>query len=149
LTLENVFCEIICDGFHIHPVAAQLVMKAAGYDRTVLITDCMMAGAMPDGDYFLGEFPVIKKDGAVRMVSGSLAGSALELKLAVKNVVDWGIASAREAIQMATEIPAKSAGIADRCGKIAFGRAADFIVLDPELRLKGTYVDGVLKYENR
>ena len=36
-------------------------MEKAGHDHVALITDCMMAGGMPDGDYILGEFPVVVK----------------------------------------------------------------------------------------
>lgn len=147
LTLNNTYCELICDGHHVHPAAAGAVMRAAGHDHVVLISDCMMAGAMPDGDYMLGEFPVIKKDGAVRIESGSLAGSVLELKVALKNVSDWGIASAEQAIRMASYIPAVSAGIADRCGTITAGHDADFIALTPDLHLEATYLDGVCRYK--
>lgn len=146
LTLRDVYCELICDGHHSNPVAAGLVMQSAGHEHTVLITDCMMAGAMPDGDYYLGEFPVIKKDGAVRIESGSLAGSVLEMKVAIKNVVDWGIATPGQAIDMATAVPAVSAGIDDRCGRIARGRDADFIVLQPDMQLEATYLDGECRF---
>jgi N-acetylglucosamine-6-phosphate deacetylase len=35
------------------------------------------------------------------------------------------------------------------CGKIAKGYAADFIVLNPELDLIATYLDGVCRYHLR
>ena len=37
------------------------LMEKAGHDHVALITDCMMAGGMPDGNYNLGEFPVVVK----------------------------------------------------------------------------------------
>ena len=37
----------------------QVLMEKAGHDHVALITDCMMAGGMPDGNYNLGEFPVV------------------------------------------------------------------------------------------
>ncbi|GMA71488.1 N-acetylglucosamine-6-phosphate deacetylase [Tetragenococcus osmophilus] len=93
LTLPNIYAELICDGFHVHPKAAELVVQNVGYERVSLITDCMMAGGMPEGDYILGEFPVVVKDGTARMKEGNLAGSILQLKEGVKNVVDWNIAT--------------------------------------------------------
>lgn len=36
-------------------------MEKAGHDHVALITDCMMAGGMPDGNYNLGRFPVVVK----------------------------------------------------------------------------------------
>ncbi|MFP5111501.1 N-acetylglucosamine-6-phosphate deacetylase [Bacillaceae bacterium C204] len=147
MNLKDVFAEIICDGHHVHPVAANILMNVRGRDTTVMVTDCMMAGGMPNGHYQLGEFPVRVKDGMARLENGSLAGSILQLKDAVKNAVEWGIATPEEAIYMASSAPAKSVQINHECGKIAPGYAADFIVLNPALDLIATYVDGACRYQ--
>ena len=146
LTLQHVFSELICDGHHVHPQAAEVLMEKAGHDHVALITDCMMAGGMPDGNYNLGEFPVVVKEGTARLESGNLAGSILKLKEAIKNVVDWDIATPEQAIMMASYVPAVSCKIDDKCGMIAEGRAADFIVLEPSMDLVATYLDGVERY---
>lgn len=147
MNLSNVFAEIICDGHHVHPAAANILMNARGRKETVMVTDCMMAGGMSEGRYQLGEFPVEVKDGAARLESGSLAGSILQLIDAVRNVVEWGIATPEEAIYMASTVPAKSIGLDGECGKIATSYDADFIVLTPELELTATYLDGVCRYQ--
>src|SRR5699024_6084744 len=132
--------ELICDGHHVHPAAAEVLMNVKGHDHIALITDCMMAGGMPDGDYMLGEFPVKVENGTARLKDGgSLAGSILKLTQAVKNVCDWDIASIFEAIQMASLVPAKSVGIDDVCGKLAVGYEADFVLFDFDLNLLRTY----------
>ena len=146
LTLNDVYAELICDGYHVHPKAAELLIQKMGYDRVSLITDCMMAGGMPDGDYILGEFPVVVKNGTARMKEGNLAGSILKLKEGVKNVVDWNIATPEQAITMGSLVPAISSNIDDSCGKIKKGRAADFIVLNPDMTLNATYLDGQERY---
>ncbi|MED3575157.1 N-acetylglucosamine-6-phosphate deacetylase [Cytobacillus praedii] len=147
MSLKDVFAEIICDGHHVHPVAANILMNARGRDSMVMVTDCMMAGGMSEGKYQLGEFPVEVKAGAARMEGGSLAGSILQLKDAVKNVVQWGIATPSEAVYMASTIPAKSVHIDSECGKIAKGYAADFIVLNPSMDLIATYLNGICRYQ--
>lgn len=135
--------ELICDGHHVNPAAAEILMDVKGRDRIALITDCMSAGGMAEGDYMLGDFPVIVKDGTARLKDGgSLAGSILKLKQAVKNVVEWEIADVFEAIQMASLIPAKSVGIDDVCGKLHVGLDADFIVLNKDLDLLATFLNG-------
>lgn len=135
--------ELICDGHHVNRNAANILMNAKGRDKIALITDCMSAGGMADGDYMLGDFPVRVEGGTARLKDGgSLAGSILKLKEAVKNVVDWEIADIFEAIQMASLIPAKSVGIDNICGKLHEGYEADFIVLDYDLNLKATYLNG-------
>lgn len=146
MTLEKVFSELICDGHHVHPQAAEVLINKVGHDHVALITDCMMAGGMPDGDYILGEFPVVVKDGTVRLKEGSLAGSILKLKEAIKNVVDWELAKPEEAVLMGSYVPAVSCNIADKCGQIKAGRDADFIVLNRDMTLEATYLDGVERY---
>lgn len=147
LSLQHVFSELICDGHHVHPDAAGILMDKAGHDHVALITDCMMAGGMPDGDYMLGEFPVVVKEGTARLESGNLAGSILRLKEAIKNVVDWDLATPEQAVMMGSYVPAVSCKIDDQCGMIKAGRAADFIVLTPDMELTATYLDGVERYQ--
>lgn len=149
LSLPHVFSELIFDGHHVHPKAAEILMKEVGHDRVALITDCMMAGGMPEGKYNLGEFPVVLKDGVVCLESGNLAGSALKLKEAIKNVVDWEIATSEQAILMATYVPAVSCKLEDTCGLIKPGREADFIVLNPDMSLSATYLNGEKRFEEK
>ena len=145
---DKSYSELICDGHHVNPIAAAIVMNAKGHDHTCLITDCMCAGGMPDGDYFLGELPVVVANGTARLKDGgSLAGSILNMKDAVKNVVDWGIATPAQAVYMATHAPAEANEIADVCGSIRAGRAADFVVLEPDMSLAATYLGGSCVYE--
>jgi N-acetylglucosamine-6-phosphate deacetylase len=146
MNLKETYAELICDGHHVQPAAANILMDAKGRHHVALITDCMRAGAMPEGQYTLGEFAVEVKDGQAKLENGSLAGSIAELKNCVKNVVDWNIATAAEAIRMATLIPAISSKIDDVCGQIKAGHDADFIVLDPQLNLEATYLDGEKRY---
>ena len=108
----------------------------------------MRAGMMPDGDYVLGEFPVYVKDGMARLKDGdSLAGSVLELKDALTNLLAWNAATPEAIIRMATQTPAASCKIDDQCGSILPGRAADYLVLDADLKLQATYLDGKLAYQ--
>ncbi|MDR3156821.1 MAG: N-acetylglucosamine-6-phosphate deacetylase [Lactobacillales bacterium] len=149
MTQKDTYAELICDGYHVHPSAAKILMDVVDRDHVVLITDCMRAGGMMDGEYTLGEFKVMVKDGAARLSSGNLAGSVLLLKDAMKNVVDWGIATPEVAVRMASLIPARSCKIEDVCGKIMEGRSADFLVLNQDMSLVATYLDGELRYENK
>ena len=148
LSLDKVFAEMICDGHHVHPAAARVVTRARGPKETVLITDCMRAGGMGEGQSRLGEFEVVVKDGTARLKdTGNLAGSILELKQGVKKVVDWGLVSPAEALRMASLTPAQSVGIDSVCGRIAPGYEADFIVVSDQLELEATYLDGELRYQ--
>ncbi|MDO5649008.1 MAG: N-acetylglucosamine-6-phosphate deacetylase [Gallicola sp.] len=143
LSTEDTTAEIIADGHHVHPAAIKVVLKAKNYDHTALITDCMMAGGLEEGDYQLGEFDVRVEGGTARLKEGgSLAGSILKLDGGVRNIYNWKLATKFEAIQMASQIPAKSVGIDDTCGIIEEGRDADFNLLDDDLNIVATFIDG-------
>ncbi|WP_165329332.1 N-acetylglucosamine-6-phosphate deacetylase [Streptococcus tangpeifui] len=141
--LGNTYAELICDGYHVSPVACQILLKQKGTEHVAMITDCMSAGGQPEGDYMLGELPVVVKGKTVRLKDGgNLAGSILKLKDGLKNVVDWGIATPEEAVHMATYVPAKSVGLEERCGQIKLDLPADFVVLKDDMSLVATYING-------
>ena len=48
---------------------------------------------------------------------------------------------------MATQAPAEANEIADVCGSIRAGRAADFVVLEPDMTLVETYLGGESVYQ--
>lgn len=148
MVLNNVTDELICDGHHVQPSMAKALINAVGPEHIALITDCMEAGMMPDGDYMLGELPVYVKDGMARLKDGdNLAGSILQLKQAIKNVVDWNIVTPEKAVMMASYVPAKSAHILDQCGTIAPDKDADFLILNPDMTLSETYLNGKSRYK--
>ncbi|GEN94420.1 N-acetylglucosamine-6-phosphate deacetylase [Pediococcus ethanolidurans] len=148
MSMHNVIDELICDGHHVEPAAARILIEDKRPDHVALITDCMRAGLMPDGDYVLGEFPVYVADGMARLKDGgSLAGSILQLKEAVKNMVDWNISTPEQAVQMASKTAAISSKIGDQCGSILPGRDADFLIWNHDMDLKETYLDGESRYQ--
>ena len=145
MTSPDAFAELICDGHHVHPAAVGALVAAKGWEHVALVSDCLRCGGMPDGDYVLGELPIVLEGGVAHLRDeGNLAGSVLTLDVAVQNVVAWGVATPEEAIRMASEVPARSCGLADSCGVIAAGRLADFNVLAPDLTLRHTYLGGIL-----
>lgn len=148
MALNNVTDELICDGHHVQEPMVRALINAVGPEHIALITDCMEAGMMPDGDYMLGELPVYVKDGMARLKHGdNLAGSILQLKQAVKNVVDWNIVSPEQAVMMASYVPAKSTGILNECGSIKPDKAADFLILNPNMTVCETYLNGKSRYK--
>lgn len=147
MSLNNITDELICDGHHVKPAMAKALIEAVGPEHIALITDCMEAGMMPDGDYMLGELPVYVKEGMARLKDGdNLAGSILQLKDGVKNVVDWNIVTPEKAVMMASYTAAKSSHILDKCGSIKPDKDADFLILNPDMTLSETYLNGVSRY---
>ena len=148
MTTPSTYAEIICDGRHVVSAAIKALVDAKGWQHTVLITDCLGCGGMPEGDYMSGGLPVVMKDGLCYLRNedgslGNIAGSVLTLAEGVKNIVDWQIATADHAIRMASEVAARSARIDDRCGTILPGRTADLTVFIGDMTLAATFVDGI------
>lgn len=129
LVTPHVYCELICDGFHIAPEMVKLAYRMKG-DHLTLITDSMEATACADGKYAIAGMPVIVKDGKARTVDGAIAGSTLSLWEAVKNLVLFADISLGEAVYAATMAPALQVGIAHEVGSIEVGKRADLLLLD-------------------
>lgn len=147
MTTADTYAEVICDGKHVVPGAIKALVETKGWQHTVLITDCLVCGGMPEGEYSSGGLPVVMKDGLCYLLNedgttGSIAGSVLTLARGVKNMVDWQIVTAEQAIRMASEVAARSAHIDGTCGFIKPGRNADLTVFNADLTLAATYVGG-------
>ena len=147
LLLDEIFAEFIADGIHLHPAIVDMVVRLKGPERAVAITDAISGAGMPDGDYELGGQAIVVKEGAVRLPDGTLAGSALTLDQAVRNIVEFTVAPLPEAIQMATLTPARSIGVADCKGSLEPGKDADIVILDDDLNVLKTMVGGEVVYE--
>jgi len=144
---ERVACEMIADFVHLHPLVAKLVIKAKGKDKVMLITDSAPFAGLDDGEYsWLGERTVVKMGGRVffKEAPDVLAGSALTLDQAVRNIVSLGV-PLRIAIQMATLNPAREANLEGR-GRIEVGNDADLVVLDEALEVRLTLIKGEIRY---
>jgi len=125
----HVMVELICDGIHVHPSAIRTAFKIFGADRMILISDSTRACGMPDGEYELGGLPVFKKDHAVRLDDGTLAGSATNLFECMINVIKMGVPE-EQAVRAATCNPAKAIGIDSSCGSIEVGKQARLVLVN-------------------
>ncbi len=141
LTDPEVTAEVIADGVHVAGPAIQVLIGCKGFDAVLLASDGMAATGMPDGMYRLGNFEVTVKNGVCRNAEGKLAGSTLTLDRAVRNLVALGV-PLREALRMATILPARRLGLAGKKGILAVGADADLAVLTPDLRVAGTMTRG-------
>ena len=113
LAEDRLVAGFIADGVHLPVAALRVMVRAKGPGRAVLVTDAVAAAAAPPGRYgFAGMAIDGAADGSVRTPgAGTLAGSALTLDRAVRNVVGWGIADAAGAVAMASTAPAALMGL--------------------------------------
>ncbi len=137
--------ELIVDGIHIHPDSVRMTYNVKGDDGIILITDAMRAKGMKDGEYDLGGQTVYKNGNEARLENGALAGSVLVMNEAVKNMHKFSRCSLESAIKMASYNPAKNLGIENK-GLITEGYDFDITVLDEDLNVVETYVNGIRKW---
>lgn len=138
---ENVYCELIADGFNVSAEAVKLAYKLKG-DKLVLITDSMEATCMPDGEYSIAGLSVIVKGGQARTRDGAIAGSTLSLIDGVKNLAAFADISFESALYNATVAPAKMLGVFDDVGSLEAGKIANMLVLDEENNVREVIFEG-------
>ncbi len=138
---ENVYVELITDFIHLHPAIIRFVTSHVGTKRIILISDSISATDLPDGEYSLGGLEVSVREGIAKLRDGTLAGSTLTLDRALKNMYSLGY-SLNDIVRMLSLNPALSLGIRD-LGDIRPGYKADFTVIDSELNVKATIVNGI------
>lgn len=129
LTRPELACELIADNIHVHPTAMDLLARAKGAERVVLVSDAIRAAGLPDGPVDLGGRAASCCGGAVRLADGTLAGSALTLDVALANfraATGWAWPDLARA---AATNAADALGLA-RKGRLVPGADADVVLLD-------------------
>ena len=108
LAEDRLAASFIADGIHIPPAALKVLLRAKGLSRAVLVTDATAAAATQPGLYYFAGMSIEHAaDGSVRQPGGEvLAGSALCLDQAVRNLVAWDLAAPADAVRLASANPA-------------------------------------------
>ena len=83
-----------------------MVAWNAAAGRFALVTDAAPAAGMGDGEFVLGGRRIEAEDGVVRGPEGQLAGSALTMIEAVRNLHALGV-PLEAALRAAAEVPAR------------------------------------------
>ncbi|HWM99474.1 MAG TPA: N-acetylglucosamine-6-phosphate deacetylase, partial [Streptosporangiaceae bacterium] len=134
LDRDEVSCEVIADGVHLHDTVIRLVARAAGPGRLVLITDAMAAAGMPDGRYRLGSMRVDVAGGVARLAAdsdasadsgadarpggpGAIAGSTATMAGVVRHAIAAGL-PVTEVAAAASTTPARVLGLGGRTGAL-------------------------------
>ena len=139
LVRPDVVVQAIVDGVHLDPDIVRLLWRLAG-GRIALVTDAIAGAGLGDGTYALGETEIVVADDVVRREDGVLAGSALTMPQAVRNLVEVGV-PLEDALAAATTVPARVLGRTD-IGRLTPGGPADVVVLDDALEVVQTIVGG-------
>jgi N-acetylglucosamine-6-phosphate deacetylase len=142
LSRDEVWVELICDGFHVHPAMCRVAVAAKGVHGVMAITDGTGgSGLMPGSTARLGGRTIRVSDQAALLDDGTLAGSTLTMDRAFRNIVTLFHASIADAAILCSTTPARALGLTG-FGVIAEGGAADLVVLDRAFRVARTFIGG-------
>jgi N-acetylglucosamine-6-phosphate deacetylase len=139
LSRDDVVVQIILDGVHLAEETARVVWQSAA-GRVALVTDAVAGAGLGDGVYLLGGFEIELRDGVARGPGGVLAGSALTMIEAVRNLHALGVPLA-DALSAASSVPAQVVGL-PTLGRLDVEFPADVVVLDDNLEIDRVYVGG-------
>ena len=146
LTSPRIWAELIADGVHVSPAAVDLCLRCKGAGKILLISDAVSATGMPEGRYQLADTEITLSEGICRTPDGTLAGSTLTQDQALRNMVRWTRLPVQSVLGMLARNPAQSLGIADSKGTLAAGKDADMVLLDRNLRVHATIVQGEVRH---
>jgi N-acetylglucosamine-6-phosphate deacetylase len=141
LDQDDLYADLICDGFHVAPEAVRLWLKMKGPERAILITDCLSAAGKPNGTYMTGDIVVHVEGDACRTDTGVLAGSVITLDRAVANLQQIARVDLRLAAQLASTNPARMLGLPE---PLEPGALADFNIYDADGIRRQCFIRGSL-----
>ena len=140
-------CEVIADGIHIHPEIIKFLLRCKSLDKVVLVTDALKPTQQQTEPLLANGEEVYLDKCFYRKSDDAIAGSALTMIDSVRNIVSYGFRF-EEAVHMASTNPARIMK-QEHLGVIGPGYDADLVMLDKQLNILMTIVDGKIYKEGK
>lgn len=141
------WCGVIADGHHVSPVSLRIACRCKGPERIMLVSDAMPPVGSAVTSFRLLDKVIEVAGGVCRDQHGTLAGTALDMASAVRNMMRFAGIGLPEAVSMASLNPASFLGLAPVTGSIEVGKRADLLVADNDLRILMTWMRGRLHFD--
>jgi N-acetylglucosamine-6-phosphate deacetylase len=119
LAEDRLSAGFIFDGHHLPPAVMQTVIRAKGVERTVLVSDAVLAAGLEPGEYHLADgLPItLQPSGRLEMTGTPyLAGAAAPLEVCVANATRYAGLSIADAIRAVTTNPSRLLGLGSLAG---------------------------------
>lgn len=142
---QDMQCEIIADGVHVHPELVKLLLRDKQIWNVVLVTDALKPTMQTEGELIAnGELAVLGSDGAFHRAADpeTLLGSSLTMLKGIQNLVSWEV-PIEAAVQMATANPARIYSF-PLLGRLSPGYLANVVVFDESFSIRGLFRGGNL-----
>jgi len=142
LDLGAIDAGLIADGIHVHAATIGVALRAKrGPGQVFLVTDAMSPTGTDWTEFELTGRTVYRKDGALRLADGTLAGADLTMIEAVRFMHRQVGVPIEEAFRMASLYPARAIRDASR-GHLTRGARADIVTLSADLSVRTTWIGG-------
>ncbi len=142
LAEDDSYCGMIVDGRHVDPRVLKIALRARRRDRFMLVTDAMPPVGTSASSFQLQGRTISVADGQCLDEQGTLAGTMLDMSLAVRNTIAMLGLAAGEAVRMASEYPANFLGLGASHGRLAPGYCADLVIADSGYNVQETWIGG-------
>ena len=139
----DLFVGLIVDLFHVTAPSLRVALSAKGWQRMMLVTDAMPSVGSELTSFEIDGNTITRRDGKLTRADGTIAGSDLDMASAVRNTVRHLGLPLAAALHMAARAPAEFLGRGDDLGRIAPGYRASLVLLDDDLRVTETWIDGI------
>lgn len=136
------WCGLIVDGHHVHPAALRVALAAKGADRLILVTDAMPTVGSDTKQFTFNGQTIIADDGRCVSPDGTLAGSDLDMAMAVRNAERLMRVDYETAVRMASASPARAMRMSEERGEIRPGLVADLVLVDDRKQVLETWIAG-------
>ncbi len=140
---EHSWCGLIVDNHHVHAATLRIALRAKAPGKMMLVTDAVQTVGVAGREFELLGQSILRVDGRVSSPEGTLAGSDLDMASAVRNCVTLLGLSLEESLRMASLYPAEFLRLGHRFGRIREGFQASLVLLDEQLQVQQTWIDGV------
>ncbi|HEY9010786.1 MAG TPA: N-acetylglucosamine-6-phosphate deacetylase [Devosia sp.] len=143
IDIGTINAGLIADGIHVHPASIGLALRGKrGPGKIFIVTDAMSLTGTDLPSFELNGRTVFRKDGALRLSDGTLAGADLTMIGAIAYLVRHVGIALDEALRMASLYPAEALGIQATHGHLRRGARADFAVISDALEMRSTFISG-------
>ena len=129
LAEDRLMADFIVDGIHLDASFLKVALRAKGIERSVLVTDAVMAAGAPPGRYRLGaqEVEMTPDNRVVLAGTDRLAGSALRMDRGIENLMKLAGMPLGDAVRMAATNAARAGHVPGRTNGLAPGDRADLV----------------------
>jgi len=140
LASREAYYGLILDGAHVHSESSKLALKMNS--NMMLVTDAMPTVGSNENQFeYFGE-SINLKNNALLNSEGRLAGSNLNMAVALSNCISTMNLELKSAIQFSSFNAAKFLNSDSQYGSLAKGKVANMVLLDQENKVVSCWING-------